>query len=337
MRRPIWAALLLLLMPVLGFSAQSPQSPQQSQESMQSPVTAAQHDFQAGRFAQAATLLDQAAKSNPNDAVARYWLGRCYYEMKDYQKASQEMAGATKLDGQNSDYHFWLGRIYGRMADQHRSLWLGIKTREEFETAVRLDPKSIAARRALLDFYAGAPWIVGGSKAKARQQVAAIAALNSAQGALAQADYDHMIGNQDGAQAQYEKVLSADALGPVGYYQAADFFAARGNAANLKRAIDDVLRVAPKDPRLGYYQGVLLALEGTQLQEAVAYLKAYLANTVDRTDYPSHANARTWLGHVYEQMGRKLEAAEQYRAALQIDPNSRFAKRSLATLEKQMN
>lgn len=330
MRRPIAAAILLLLLPVLGFSAQS-------RASMESPVEAAQHDFQAGRFAQAVTGLDEAAKANPNDAVVHYWLGRCYYEMKDYQKASGEMGQAVKLDGQNSDYHFWLGRIYGRLADQHRSLWLGIKTRQEFEAAVRLNPKSVKARRALLDFYAGAPWIVGGSKTKARQQVTAIAALNAAQGALAQADYDHMIGNQDSAQAQYQKVLGADSLDPVEYYQAADFFAARGNAADLKRAIDDVLRVDPKDPRLGYYQGVLLALEGAQLQEAEAYLKAYLANTVDRTDYPSHANARTWLGHVYEQMGRKLEAAEQYRAALQIDPNSRFAKQSLATLEKQMN
>lgn len=336
MRRPILAAIFLLLTPVLGLSAQAPQT-QQSQQSQQSPMESAQQAFQAGRFAQAVTLLTQAAKTQPNDAVVHYWLGRCYYEMKDYQKASDEMGRAAKLDEQNADYHFWLGRIYGRMADQHRSLWLGIKTRQEFETAVRLAPKSVKARRALLDFYAGAPWIVGGSKTKARQQVTAIAALNAAQGALAQADYDHMTGNQDGAQAQYQKVLTADALTPVDYYQAADFFAARRNAEDLERAIDDVLRVAPKDPRLGYYQGVLLTLEGTRLQEAEAYLKAYLANTVDRTDYPSHANARTWLGQVYEQMGRKLEAAEQYRAALQIDPNSRFAKQSLATLEKQMN
>lgn len=330
MRRPILAAILLLFTPAIGFSARATQSSQSLLES-------AQQDFQASRFAQAATLLDQADKTNPNDAAVHYWLGRCYYEMKDYEKASQEMARAVKLDGQNSAYHFWLGRIYGRMADQHRSLWLGIKTRDEFETAVRLDPKNILARRALVEFYTGAPWIVGGSKNKARQQIAAIAALNPVQGHLALADYDRMVGNVTGALHEYQEVLAADSADPVEYYEAADFYAARGDADELKRAIGDVLRVAPNDPRLGYYQGVLLTLEGTRLQEAEAYLKAYLANTVDRTDYPSHANARTWLGHVYEQMGRKLAAAEQYRAALQIDPGSGFAKRSLAALEKQMN
>ena len=76
---------------------------------------------------------------------------------------------------------------------------------------------------------------------------------------------------------------------------------------------------------------------GKWLPEAESYLKAYLATTVNRSDYPSHANARTWLGHVYEQQGRRLEAAEQYRAALEIDPDSSFAKQSLRRLEKQVN
>jgi tetratricopeptide (TPR) repeat protein len=324
MRQPFRAAMLLLLTPLLTAAAQT-------------PVQSAQQDFQAGHFAQAAATLDQAASSIPNDATLYYWLGRSYYEMKDYQKASQNMEQAVKLNGQDSDYHYWLGKIYGQMADSHRSLWLGIKTRKEFETAIQLNPKNVLARRALVEFYTGAPWIVGGSKNKARDEIAAIGAIDPVQGQLAQADYDHMVGDVTGAEREYEKVLAADAPDPVEYYEAADYFAARGNAPELKRAIDDVQRIAPNDPRLGYYQGVLLTLEGSHLEEAETYLKAYLAATVDRTDYPSHANARTWLGHVYEQMGRRLAAAEQYRAALQIDPDSGFAKKSLQSLEKQMN
>ncbi|HVC00405.1 MAG TPA: tetratricopeptide repeat protein [Candidatus Dormibacteraeota bacterium] len=324
MRR--WIAtgiLLLLLAPLPGAAAQG-------------PIEAAQQAFQAGRFAEAATTLQQSARSDPNDASPHYWLGRCYYELRRYDQASQEVEQAIKLDGRESDYHFWLGRIYGHMAETHHSLWLGIRTGKEFERAIQLDPKNMAARRALVEFYAGAPWIIGGSKNKARAQIAAIAAQNPVQGDLAEADYDHMMGNLAGARANYQKVLDVNTATPVEYYEAADFYAGQRNAAQLERAIDNVLHVAPNDPRLSYYQGVVLTIEDQKLDEAESYLKSYLAATVNRSDYPSHADARTWLGHVYEQMGRRLAAAEQYRAALQLDPNSGFAKQSLQVLEKQM-
>lgn len=324
MRRLISVGLLLLLTPLLWAAAQN-------------PVETAEQAYQAGRFADAAATLNQAAQSDPNNAAVHYWLGRCYYELRNNQKASAEMEKAIDLDGRNSDFHFWMGRIYGRLAATRHSMWLGIKTGKEFEAAVQLNPKNLAARHALMEFYANAPWIIGGSKSKARQQIAAIAAQDPVQGALAQADYDHMMGNLAGARSEYQKVLAVDAASPTEYYEAADFYSAQRDAADLERAIDRVLHVAPNDPRLGYYQGVLLAIQNKQLEEAETYLKAYLAATVDRSNYPSHANARTWLGHVYEEMGRQLEAAEQYRAALQIDPHSGFAKQSLKLLEKQMN
>lgn len=324
MRRLIAVAAFFLLTSALPAAAQD-------------PIATAQQAFQAGRFAQAAATLQKAAQSDANNATVHYWLARCYYEVKNYQQASREQEKAVKLDDQNSDYHFWLGRIYGEMAETHSSLWLGIRTRKEFEKAVEIDPKNIPARRALMEFYVGAPWIVGGSKTKARQQIAAITAQDPVQGALAQADYYHMTGDQAAALREYQIVIGSDATDPTEYYEAADFFASREDATGLERAIDDVLRIAPNDVRLGYYRGVLLAIQGSQLEEAERYLKAYLAATVDRTDYPAHADGRTWLGHVYEKMGRQLDAAEQYRAALGIDPQSRFAKQSLNLLEKQIN
>ncbi|HVB35130.1 MAG TPA: tetratricopeptide repeat protein [Patescibacteria group bacterium] len=324
MRRLIVVGTLLLLTPLLWAAAQN-------------PLETAKQAFLAGRFAEAAATLKQAAQSGPNNAMLHYWLGRCYYELRHNEQASEEVEKAIKLDGRNSDFHFWMGRIYGRMAETHRSLWLGIKTGKEFQMAVQLNPKNIPARRALMEFYASAPWIVGGSRSKAQEQITAIAAQNRIQGELAQADYDHMIGNLAGARAQYQKVLAENAASPTEYYEAADFYAGQRNAADLQRAVGQVQRIAPNDPRLGYYQGVLLAIQNKQLEEAETYLKAYLAATVDRTNYPPHADARTWLGHVYEEMGRRLEAAEQYRAALEIDPNSGFAKQSLRLLEKQLN
>jgi tetratricopeptide (TPR) repeat protein len=71
------------------------------------------------------------------------------------------------------------------------------------------------------------------------------------------------------------------------------------------------------------------------LSEAEKYLKSFLASTPDRSDWPTHAAAREWIGKLYEHMGRRMEAAEQYRAALQLDPSRQDAKANLQRLEKQ--
>ncbi len=301
------------------------------------PLETARQQYQAGHFADAAATLQGAIEKQPKNAALYYWLGRCYFELRNFEDASPQFEKAVKLNGQNSDYHMWLARTYGRLAGTHHSLWLGMRTRKEFEKAVELNPKNIAARRDLTEFYTQAPWIVGGSKKKAREQIAAITTIDPIQGALALAEFDRQTGNLAGAEAQYQIVLKQDPPRPTEYFEVGDFYASRENTQQLQRVIDGVSRVAPRDPRLAYYRGVVLTIEGKNLSEAESYLKAYLATTVSRSDYPSHADARTWLGHVYEKLGRRLEAAEQYRAALEINPNSSFAKKSLKRLEKQVN
>jgi tetratricopeptide (TPR) repeat protein len=328
MRKVLLAAAILLWIP-LAPAARAAQAG--------SPLQNAEQLFEQGHFAEAADALQTAIRSEPNNGALYYWLGRCYFELRNYDQASANAEKATRLDPQNSDYHLWLARTDGRLADQRHSLWLGLKTRREFELAVELNPKNIPARRDLTEFYTEAPWIVGGSRKKALDQIAAINALDPVQGALARAEYDSQTGNPAGADAEYQKLLAGDPAHPSEYYEIADFYAGHQNPGLLQKAIDGVIRIAPNDPRLSYYKGVVLAIEGQNLAEAESYLKAYLATTVNRSDYPPHANARTWLGHVYEKQGRKLEAAEQYRAALEIDPDSGFAKQSLRRLEKQVN
>lgn len=322
------AIMIVLLMPFVP-SVHAAQS--------DTPLVTAKQQYQAGHFANAAAALQAAIRKQPDNSALYYWLGRCYFELRNFEDASPQFEKAVKLDGQNSDYRMWLARTYGRLAGTHHSLWLGMRTRKEFEKAVELNPKNIKARRDLTEFFTQAPWIVGGSKKKAREQIAAIAALDPIQGALAQAEYDRQTGDLPGAEAEYQKVLKQDPPRLDEYFEVGDFYAGQHNAEQLQRVVDGVVRIAPRDPRLGYYRGVILTIEGKKLNEAKSYLKAYLATTVNRSGYPSHADARTWLGHVYEKLGRRLEAAEQYRAALEINPNSSFAKKSLKRLEKQMN
>jgi len=92
--------------------------------------------------------------------------------------------------------------------------------------------------------------------------------------------------------------------------------------------------MSPNDPRLAYYRGVEAVLANTSPSDAERNLKSYLASTPERSDWPSHARARDWLGRLYESQGKRAEAAEQYRAALQLNPKLKDAEVRLSRLEK---
>jgi uncharacterized protein HemY len=298
-------------------------------------LVTARLQFDLGDFSKAVKTLEGLTRSLPNDASVYYWLGRCYFELGNYDLAISDGERAVKLAPNDSDYLLWLGRAYGRDADVGHSFWMALRSKDALENAVRADPRNVPARRDLSEFYLEAPWIVGGSKTKAREQIAAISAIDPVQGQLAQAEYDRKSGDTPRAEAELKAVLQEKPKTVGEYYEVADFFASHADPTSLEQAIDGAASIAPSDPRLAYYRGVVLAIEGQHLDEAGSYLKGYLATTHERSNYPPHADARTWLGRVYEKEGRRLDAAQQFQAALQLDPHSEFARQSLTQLEKQ--
>jgi len=299
-------------------------------------VQAAQRNFNAGNYAAAISALQPVATSSSSNAEANYWLGRSYYEISDYDSAVAQLEKAVSLDPKNSLYQQWLGRAYGGKADRDRSFSLAKKVKKQFQLAVSLDPSNIEARRDLEQFCLDAPWIVGGNKDEALEQVNAIAAINPIEGHLARAVYDRQaLKKLDEAENEIRQVLASDPKKPDPYLEAAEFFQSVNKPADMTTAIQAAARVSPSDPRLAFYRGVALVLSNTTLADAERDLKSYLASTPQRSDWPSHASARYWLGRLYEAQGKRAEAAEQYRAALQLDPKLTDAESRLAQLEKK--
>jgi Flp pilus assembly protein TadD len=295
----------------------------------------AERQYNAGNYSAAITTLQSATTQNPSSGEAYYWLGRTYYEIRDYDNAITAGEKSVALDPKNSVYHQWLGRIYGGKADRDRSFSYARKVKKEFETAVQLNPENIAARRDLEEYDLQAPWVVGGNKDEAKAEVDAIAALDPVAGHLARGVYD-MDGakKSDLAEKEYREVLAGKPGKIDAYLEVIAFFQQQSKAADMDTAIQAAALVAPNDPRLGYWRGVALTLAGSNLTDAEKYLKAYLASTPDRSDWPAHSAARGWLGRVYEAQGKRSDAAEQYRAALQLDPNDKDAKARLDRLAK---
>jgi tetratricopeptide (TPR) repeat protein len=297
-------------------------------------IQSAQHQFNSGNYAAAIKTLQGAASQNPNSAEVQYWLGRSYYELRDYDNAITAAEKSVALDPKNSLYHQWLGTMYGGKADRDRSFSDARKVKKEFEEAVRLNPSNLQARRDLEQYLMEAPWIVGGNKDEARNQVAAIEGIDPIQGHLARADFYLESKKPELAEKEYREVLSAKPKQIDPYFDVITFFIHQSKPAELETAIQAAAQVAPNEPRLAYSRGVLGVLAGKDLSRAEEYLKSYLASTPERSDWPSHAAAREWLGRLYEAQGKRAEAAEQYRAALQLEPGRKEAKSRLEKLEK---
>lgn len=298
-------------------------------------VDTARQQFDQGQYGAAMSTLQSAQSQNPAIAEIYFWMGRAFFEIHDYSNAINEFQKAINLNGNVSAYHQWLGRAYGNKADKEKSFFVARSAKGQFETAVKLDPTNVTARRDLADFCMQAPWIVGGNKDEALAQVNAIAAINSAAGHLARAEYDlNVLKDPQKAASEYRAVLAEKPGEVEPYLEAAAFFARQKDLPEMQSAIDAVEQLHPSDPRVTFYRGVFSVLSSVNLENAEEELKSYLARTPDRSDWPSHSSARDWLGRLYEQQGKALQAAEQYRAALQLDPQNQDARARLQQLEK---
>jgi tetratricopeptide (TPR) repeat protein len=300
-----------------------------------SAIQTAQRQMNSGNYTAAISTLQAAIPGNPSSGELFYWLGRAYYEVRDWDSAVAQGEKSVSLDAKNSLYHDWLGREYGGKADRDRSFSDAKKVKSEFKLAVALDSSNIVARRDLEEYCLDAPWIAGGSKDEALEQVNGIAAVDPVAGHLAKALYDHEgTKNNDDAESELKLVLAAHPKSADPYFEVADLYRQLNKPADMAAALDEAARVSASDPRLSYYRGVAGVLSNANLPDAERDLKSYLASTPDRSDWPSHAGAREWLGRLYELQGKRADAAEQYREALQLDPKRKEAKSRLEKLEK---
>jgi tetratricopeptide (TPR) repeat protein len=227
-------------------------------------IQTAQRQFNSGNYTAAIKTLQSAPQVSTN-AEVQYWIGRSYYELRDYDNAITAAEKSVELDAKNSLYHEWLGRIYGGKADRDRSFSYARKVKKEFEEAVRLNPSNTDARRDLEQYSMEAPWVVGGSKDEAKEQVTAIEAIDPVEGHLARAAYDLDAKKPELAEKEYRDVLAAKPKKIEPYFDVLNFFIHQNKPADVEATIQAAALVSPNDPRFAYYRGVSRVLSGTDL------------------------------------------------------------------------
>ena len=295
--------------------------------------------YNGGLYRQAVEALNSAIEREPHESSLHFWLGRCFFELRDYSRAISSLEHAIALEPDRSDYHYWLGKSYGRKAEETNrfsafsAFSLAHKTRREFEIAVRLDENDLEAQRDLIRYLSTAPGIVGGSEEAAEQRIQALAAVDPTEAALAQADLFASRKKFDEADQEYRKILDTKPDRITVYFEIAEYYRDRGDAARMSEATEAAAPLAPSDRRLDYYRGIVLVLAKEAPLEAEKDLTQYLDAVPDNDNVPSHSTAHEWLGKLYEEEGRLDQSAQEYRTALTLDPHNKEVREALKTLQ----
>jgi tetratricopeptide (TPR) repeat protein len=214
------------------------------------------------------------------------------------------------------------------------ALALARRTHHEFEAAVQLDGRNVDAQRDLIAFMASAPRDLGGGEERALEQIHTLSGVDPLEGELALADLYAVKKKFEQADEEYQKVLKSAPNGIEAYLDVADYYRDRVEAEHMEQAVEAATKIASSDRRLSYYHGVALVLEKKDAAVAEKDLHTYLDTVPDNSELPAHSSAYEWLGKLYESEKRLDLAAEQYRAALTLDPQNKGLREALKRLQK---
>lgn len=237
----------------------------------------------------------------------------------------------------NSKFHQWLGRALGLQAAQAGLVSGALSVRRvkaKLEKAIELDPMNLEARQDLAVMYRAAPGFLGGSNAKAAEQVAFIRRHDPALASQLDGDFLFADKNYDGALKAYEESAR---LHPRPMIQVRISLAHqnRKDWTEAFAALDRALALDANFPFALYQVGRAAALSGQQLDRGEKCLRAYLALPLrEELENPSLAAAHFRLGNILEKKGDRAAARTEYETALTIDPKQKLAREALAKLKR---
>lgn len=328
--KSLWLGLLVWMAAAQGTLASLPTG--------QDPAAEAHREYTAGHYNRAVDVLTAATAKSPDDASLHFLLGQNYYQLGDYNRATVNFERSVQLAPKESRYHDWLGKAVGRKAEGaifFSAIGLARRTHHEFEVAVELDPGNLEAQRDLIRFEIYAPGIASGGEDRALKHIEALEKIDLLEGELARGELLNAKKRVAEADQIFAKILQAktDRIGV--YFEVAEHYLNRQMPPKMEEAVEAAQRTAPDDPRLMFYQGILLVLKGKDPSQAEMLLRTYLAKVPENSELPAHATAHEWLGKLYESQAKFSQAVEEYRASLATDPHNRAVQDALKQVEKK--
>ncbi len=233
--------------------------------------------------------VDLLNKQNPKDAATYDLMGRCYYGLAEFKKATEALEHAVAMDSSKSNYFLWLGRAYGRRAETSSFITapgFATKARTSFERAVALDPRNLPALNDLFEYYLQAPGFLGGGFDKATALAEKIRALDPVEYYFTQARLAEQHKEFNDAEAQLRRAvdLAPRQVGRV--IDLAKFLAKQGRYQESEAAFQKAHKIEPQNPKLLFEHAATYIETKRNLETARTLLKRYLDAALTPEDPP---------------------------------------------------
>jgi tetratricopeptide (TPR) repeat protein len=289
-----------------------------------------------GHVDEAIAALQGRISTSPNDALAHNLLCRAFFSLGDWDQGISECERAVSLAPANGQFHLWLGRVYGEKADKSgliKAASLARKVRNEFETAVHLNPKSVDARSDLAEFYLEAPSIVGGGRDKAEQQANSLAALDPSTADWIKARIAEKQGDFTAAERDYQQAITASHGSASTWLNLGLFYKHRAQYDPMERALLHVRTAALDRPDALVDAAEILIHTQRNLPESVQLLRTYLSST-SKVEQAPLFKVYYLLGSADEKLGERKNAAHEYQTALDLAHEFRPAQEGLQRVNR---
>ena len=325
--------------------------------------------IKAGHWKRARPLIEAAFAKAPKDAHTLALMAKMKHVWGDLDGARKLLDQAIAADPNNFEAHFEMANVLGDLASKasvFKQMSLAGGLRREIETAVRLNPSDVDAHWGMMQYYLQAPGIAGGSKDKARDEVAAIAKISPSWGYLAQAEFDNHEKQTGNIEDLYRKARASDSQNynavvsqcnfllsakrweeaekcgadllkldrgrQSGYSVLAVAYASEKKWNELDAALADGEKNVPDNLQPYFYAGRTLAATGADNARGERYLRHYLEQEPEpNASKPAFAHWR--LGELLEKEGRKGDAVAEYQKAAQMAPDNEPIQKDLKRLK----
>lgn len=248
------------------------------------PLENARQLYQSTRYTEVLDLL-----KNQKDVPSLQFIGRSWFMLGEFKKASDAFEKALSEAPADSDLHLWLGRAYGRRAETTSPLLApryASRARQHFEKAVELNPRSIFALNDLFEYYLQAPGFLGGGKDKASSVARRIAELDSADGFYATARLAEVRKEYGAAEQHLRRAIEAAPKEVGRILDLARFLAKQGRHQESETEFLHAENLAPNSPKILFEKAASYIETRRNLQIARSLLKKYLDSPLTPDDPP---------------------------------------------------
>ena len=234
------------------------------------------------------------------DAAVYDLMGRDYYGLGEFRKATEALEKAVALQPGNSGFFLWLGRAYGRRAETSSMITapgLANKARQFFEKAVQLNPANLEAQSDLFEYYLQAPGFLGGGFDKASATATQMARISPAEGQWAQARLAENRKDYSKAEAHLKRALELAPLQIGAFIDLARLFTRQGRYPEADLSLAKAEQIAPHSAKLMFAKADLYIKGNRNLDVARELLKQYISMVLTPDD-PPRADAEKLLKRV---------------------------------------